>query len=515
MKKMISLLSLFLIICLLTTACDSTQAINPLKTNKETVLLTHDDWSTDVKAALNDLMSTYGKYGTAPAKKPYAVFDFDNTCSIFDVEEQLAVYQLQVMAFAVSPDEMDEVLISGLLDIDRDLDDYGYGKGSLKDWIADISDAYTVLWTAYGPFTAGGVSKDTRDKLKNDPQWQEFSTKMRALYSLVYDAQSSNVAYPWVTWWFTGMTEDEIYNLAMACYAEYKDVDTSVVTWTSPESIRSRTGVVSYTWTSGIQVTDNIKELWSALNKNGIDVWVCSASCTAAIRAAIDTFGMHDFCTGMLAMTNKTDESGRYLAEFDAENGCGYYADKGGKWTRMERPTLAQTQGAGKVTAIANAIAPEYDGHGPIAGFMDSTGDFNFCTEFKSLRVVVCFNRANRKVTDGGGLIAELAMYQKDALAYDLKKANTSGDTFYVLQGRDENGRRSLRNSNSSILLDSNKETLFKNVENEKQFQKMIDDKMTTRDILNTWSLKQEAGKNGFDFNTGFLTEYAGYHSHP
>ena len=41
------------------------------------------------------------------------------------------------------------------------------------------------------------------------------------------------------------------------------------------------------------------------------------------------------------------------------------------------------------------------------------------------------------------------------------------------------------------------------------------DVKMTTEDIINTWSLKQEAGKNDFDFNTGFLTEYAGYHTHP
>ncbi len=143
-------------------------------------------------------------------------------------------------------------------------------------------------------------------------------------------------------------------------------------------------------------MTDNIRELWKALDSNGFDVWVCSASCTGAIRAAIDTFGLHDHCTGVLAMTNKTDDDGRYLSEFDYEN-----------------------------------------------------------------------------------------------------------------------GKRTLRNSSSSILFGSNKEVLFKNADNETQLQRMIDDKMTTEDIINTWSLKQEAGANGFDFNTGFLTEYAGYHSHP
>ena len=76
---------------------------------------------------------------------------------------------------------------------------------------------------------------------------------------------------------------------------------------------------------------------------------------------------------------------------------------------------------------------------------MDSSGDFNFCTEFDSLKFVICYNRANRKITEGAGLIAVLAVYQKDTLGYNLKKANAAGDTYYVLQGRDENGLRTMR----------------------------------------------------------------------
>ena len=32
---------------------------------------------------------------------------------------------------------------------------------------------------------------------------------------------------------------------------------------------------------------------------------------------------------------------------------------------------------------------------------------------------------------------------------------------------------------------------------------------MTTEDILNTYCIKQAAGENGFDFETGFLRSYA------
>ena len=498
----------------MTTGCSPLQTPSSDGSYESVTSLAHQDWADDVRLSLNDLMATYGKNGSAPAESPYVVFDFDNTSSIFDVEEQLCVYQLGVMAFAIQPGELKNVLLSGLTDLDRDLTDFGYGKGSLNDWVDDIDYAYGALWEKYGPFTAKGVDADKLAEMQADPFWKEFSTKMRALYSLVYDAQSADIAYPWITYWFTGMTEEEVYELSKEAFAAYMDVDTSVVTWTSPESIQSKTGVVHFEWTSGIQVTENIRELWHALDINGIDVWVCSASCTDVIRAAIDIFGLHDDCTGILAMTNKKDINGRYLAEYDAESGCGFYANKDGSWTRMERPTKAQTQGVGKVTAIENAISPEYNNKGPIAGFMDSTGDFNFCTEFETLRLVVCFNRANRKVTDGGGLIAELAIYQKDTLGYDLKKANDSDDTLYVLQGRDENGKRTLRNSNSTILLGSERETLLKNADNYAQLQKMIDDHMTTRDILNSWSLKSNADENEFEFEIGFLEDYAGYHSH-
>ena len=65
-----------------------------------------------------------------------------------------------------------------------------------------------------------------------------------------------------------------------------------------------------------------------------------------------------------------------------------------------------------------------------------------------------------------------------------------------------------------ALLLGSEEETLFNNRENEAQLQRMIAERMTVADILNTFAVKQAAGDNGFDFATGFLSEYAGYHSH-
>ena len=147
---------------------------------------------------------------------------------------------------------------------------------------------------------------------------------------------------------------------------------------------------------------------------------------------------------------------------------------------------------------------------------MDSTGDYNFCTEYANLKLVINFNRASRKVTDGGGVIAELAIYQRDTLGYtDLATANAAGDTYYVLQGREENGLRGLRPSDKTMRYGKTEELLFRNEDNEAQLQYMIDNAMTTEEVINTFAVKTaaDAENNVLGFKYGFVSEYAGYHN--
>lgn len=211
-------------------------------------------------------------------------------------------------------------------------------------------------------------------------------------------------------------------------------------------------------------------------------------------------------------MTPSTDGEGRITTAYDYDTGCGFYADREGGWTRMTAPTHTQTWGEGKAQAIHNAIAPEHGGHGPIAAFGDSTGDFNFCTEFVTLKLVIFFNRADRSVTEGGGLLSEVAVYQR-MMGYDLAKANAAGDTLYLLQGRDENGMRSFRNSEWTVQYGSDHEKLFLNDYNWAQLHYMLENGMGVGDILDQWSIKQKAGSSVFDFDIGFFDSYAGYHS--
>lgn len=485
-------------------------------TTSEAAYITRDDWADDVKAALNTLIADYGKDSANYDDTTYVVSDFDNTCCIFDIEEQLAAYQPQAMAFAFGPDEIGDVLAAGLGDLNEPREGFTMdGKAhSYQEWIDDISAAYSYLYKTYGPFTPAGMDEEAQKKIQEDEQWLEFAAKIRAMYALIRDNSSPLADQVRAPFWMKGMTEDEIYQMAHKAYEKYSKVETSEVTWTSPASVSSKVGQVEFTWTSGVQVTDNVVELYKTMQDNGIKVWICSASPIDPVRAAVDVWGLHDCVTGVLAMTNKLNDKGQYEMEYDYENGFAAYTEANGEWSKGDVATGAQPKGAGKVTAVNNVLASQY-GHGPLAGFMDSTGDYDFCSVYDSLKLVVCYNRATRKVTDGGGVISELAIYQRDSLGYDLQKASAAGDTFYVLQGRDENGLRTLRNGNTTLRYGSLEEKLFANEDNEKQLQYMVDQKMTTADILDTFAKKTSADDpdNKLGFAYGFTDKYAGYHS--
>lgn len=466
------------------------------------------EWAPDVKTAVNDFTAAYGN-----SENAYAVFDFDNTSVIFDIEEQLAIYQLETMAFEIKPEQMADVLFTQLSDLDGDKSEYGYCKGSYRDLVADITAAYSQLYANYGPFNAAGLDKAAQAKIQKDPEWKEFAAKMRMMYDLIGDAESAAVAYPWILYWFTGMTPEQVYNLSRASCTKYGAVKTEKITWESPEEIQSKAGKVSISWTKGVSPAPAMKELWATLQSNGIDVWVCSASSIEAVRGAINAFGLQSYVTGLLGMTNKVVD-GKFINEYDYENGTGLVKDEKGNLTVPTAPICAQTQGIGKVTAVSNAIVPRYQNAGPLAGFMDSTGDFNFCTEYSNLKLVICFNRANRKVTDGGGLIAEVAMYEKDTLGYTLASANEAGDTLYVLQGRDENNQRGFRPSNKTMVLGATEEKLFKNEDNQTELNYMIENKLTVKEAIDGMAVKSSPLKDKMGLKKiGFLSEYNGYHS--
>ena len=169
---------------------------------------------------------------------------------------------------------------------------------------------------------------------------------MRWLYDAIGDTMDASVSYPWVTYWYTGMTPDEVYNLAYESHSFYGNPDKGQ-TWSkgkyvSPVDYKSEAGNVSVSYKLGITVSPEMKELYKTLNDNGIDTWIDTASPVDVVRAAVDYFQVPGV-DGIVGMTNKKDAQGRYINSYDYE-------------------LHAQTQGVGKSLTIDKVIAPKYNG---------------------------------------------------------------------------------------------------------------------------------------------------------
>jgi len=385
------------------------------------VYLQSPNWAPATKNDLNDFLKQYGVHSSAYDKKhrAYAAIDFDNTTSIMDVEEQLMIWQLDHLAFAIKPEDLSQILRSGISE-DKLTLTYGADDGNgrpvtLKAAIDDAVTDYRILYAKGAIKKTGG---DLSDEVKNSFAYQDFRAKMRWLYDAVSETMDTSVSYPWVTYWFTGMTPEEVFSLAYQCDAYYGDPakgqSWTKSSYTTPDNEVAATGKVTVSFKQGITVTPEVKELYHALATNGIDPWIVSASQVDVVKAAVKYFKIPDVAE-VVGMTNKRAADGTYINEYD-------YA------------LHAQTQGVGKSLSIEKIIRPRYNGQGPIFCAMDSQGDFNFCTEFKDTKAVLIMNRQRK---DDAGLCAAIAFYEQQH-AISLLDANKNNDVKYILQGRNE-----------------------------------------------------------------------------
>lgn len=370
-------------------------------------------------------------------KGRYVCFDFDNTSAIFDVQEALLVYQIENLKFKIEPKDMAGVLETGIPDLEKEMGKSLDGKTiTPATLVADLVSDYTWIYNNYAGFKG---NKDL-NYIHASNQYQDFAAKLRFMYNNLGDFFDHAVSYPWVTYLFTGMTPDEVQELAAASHRYWSTYGRyAEETWTSPVELPGQTGVVSASYITGVTFTDELRDLYATLMANDIDVYIVSASPIDTIIAANESMGYGIPEDQIFAMRNKLDANGTYINEYDYDwGGEGKYA---------------QTQGEGKSTIITNFIAPKYEGVGPLMVFGDSAGDWNMMTDWMEsgdTELGVIFNRYRKPGSDPiweGSREAAASIGDPDAR--------------FVLQGRDENSGQ-LRPSEKSIMLGSTEEVLVR-----------------------------------------------------
>jgi phosphoserine phosphatase len=398
----------------------------------EARVLQRNNWAPATYDALNKLIRENGILSPNydPANRPYVVFDCDNTLVVNDVQEALLIYQLERLAFKIKPEQMQDVLETGIPDVEMPfIEGYENSDGktlNVRIVAEDCAKDYDYLYNNYEGFGAGG--KMSLEEIHKTDEYKDFITKVRYLYDAINDTFDAAVGYPWVTYLFTGMTSAETQALAKESHEYWLNYGTfTKVTWESPASLPGKAGVVSTSYKTGLTFPDEMTDLTNTFMENGIDVYVISASFYDVIVATVTTekFGYNVKEDNVYAMMLKKDANGRYINEYDYN----YF----------------QTQGKGKSHTINAFIRGKYQNRGPIFVAGDSQGDFNMITEYPDMKLGLIVNRYRKDDFKGISQQAAASIGQPDAK--------------YVLQGRDEN-LGLFRPSEKSILLGEDVERL-------------------------------------------------------
>ena len=383
--------------------------------NNEKQLTLSGNWDAFNKTQIEKLINTYGKSRSNynPEKPPYAVFDCDNTTIFLDIEETNLAYQLENLIFGCTPNQLKNVLCTGI-DTTIVLKDANLsgGKFTTSQIATDITASYTWLYNNYKPL--GGKGSLTLDEVKKNPNYANFTTKVRFLYDAICNTFTEEIAYPWITYLFTGLDSTQVRDMAAKNVKWQMSQKIGNVVWTSPGSAElpgQQAGQVSVTWKTGLRLVPEMQDLHNKLREAGFDVWMCSASFVDLIKEVVSnpSFGYNDNPTNVIAMELEHDPNGKILPVF--------------------RNGYDQTQRTGKTKAITRFLAGPSGkyGYDPSLVAGDSEGDQNMLSDFKGLKIGLIINRLKGK----NQILGDLCKQAVDTYQQDNAK--------YLLQGRDDN----------------------------------------------------------------------------
>ncbi len=367
-------------------------------------LLARGKWAKRNWELLNALLLQHGSHskGYDPKRKPYAVFDWDNTSIMNDCEEALLYYQISTLSFKLNPQEF-ATIIRQNVPAGPFTADYKNAAGNIVDLdsiCADLEADYRYLHAEY----AGFAGKKTLEEITQTPQFADFRAKLLFLYDAVNDTHGVKVGYPWVIYFFANMSRAEVARLAEASHDFALGEGLSKVKYSSPASQPGKAGVVSVSHFHGIRLCTEIAELMDIMRTHGFDVYVSTASLedVVAVFATQAKYGYHVARENVLGLR---------LTEQD------------GVFKNAYLPNWPLNWGPGKTEVIKRELVAK-KGYGPLFVAGDSDGDYDMLRDFADTRLGLIVNRLKK------GKIGELSKLAADSLSQEVPR--------FVLQGRQE-----------------------------------------------------------------------------
>ena len=367
--------------------------------------LPRGNWSEGPYNALCGLMlDCKSEAAEAGRNVNYAIFDYDNTTVLQDIEYTFTLWRLENLRFNFSPDEVWDIFSAAIPDLDAVLEDAGADSVSARMLICDIACDYREMIESAGVSCGNALSGEQLEALKGSDCWQDFRVKTWALYNGVGETFGYKVSCPVLMALNHNMDYDELAALAREeISAQVAKMHLENITIESPDM--GMAGRVVQTVPDGLALSREMRKLYKALPENGIDVYIFSAS----LEALVETMACDPAYLGL-------DTAQVY--------GIRMRRDSTGMITQQLMPGYIQPVKTGKTEAIKAYIAPLYSGRGPVLVAGDSNGDYSMLTSFPDMRVGLIIDKGQT-----GEGIGSLRLKAIDAEA--------SGSPYpYVLQRR-------------------------------------------------------------------------------
>ena len=317
----------------------------------------------------------------------YAVFDYDNTTVLQDVELACTAWQIENLRFKFTPDQVEGIFSYSIPDPDKALPGIGAEGISSRMLIADITSDYRAMLESAGVSCGWELTPEQLAEVQQMPEFQDIRAKIWCLYEGLFFAFSYHEAFPVLMAMFHGLTYPEVDALMKeGIAAQVAKGRLGDVVWESPEM--GQAGKVSYIIPDGLALSQEMRNLYKALPENGIDVYVYSASMEAVVEAmACDPQYLGLDTAQVFSLRLVKGEDGLVSQDY--------------------LPGYVQPYKTGKTEAIRTYTTPKY-GRDPVLIGGDSNGDYSMLTSFPGMRVGLIIDKGQTE--PGIGDLRKLAL---------------------------------------------------------------------------------------------------------
>ena len=333
------------------------------------VRLDEGRWNPKNREVLEKLIEKYRNTNS------YAVFDWDNTSIQGDTQQNLFIYQIENLKYKLSPEKFNEVIRKNVPTTDFD-ERFKNSEGEVLNVTKLANDIYKSYIFLYENYIS--TKKISLEEIRETEEFKDFRAKMHYLHNALPSNFSSKIACLWEFYLLSEMTRTEVKSLAKESNDAKLGESLGDVIVESSRALTGEAGIVRGIYDNGLRVRSEMANLYHELKRNGIDVYVISASMQELIEvfATDKSYGYNLDEDKIYAMRLKISADDVLIDEFNED--------------------YAFTQKEGKSETIERFIRDKYEGKGPILVGGDALGDESMLTKFKDTEVLLIMKREGK-----------------------------------------------------------------------------------------------------------------------